>query len=228
MKRWIEHWQRLPADVRRTLLIGLVALLAVFYAGYLWKTNKALGEVRYALEKQEARNRSLGPRAKLPPAMLGSDDPTRIARELKTLQERLAQADQSAYNLRRQFLDYQRADAPEQLQALKDQLTRLAEAGDMELIGLTHVFARKEDRDRAASIELLRQAAQANRFGRPLLQLRTRASYAGLMAFLRGLETLPWVVSPVSTDISVRSDERVRDERGEPMQWLDVEFQLAI
>lgn len=225
MNRLLEAWRRLPAETRRTLLAGLSVLFLVVYTGVAWKTHKSLGEMRYALDKQAARSRELGARNNLPPSDLGSGDPAQIARELALLKQRLVEEDARAYALRRQFLDYERTDAA---QDLKGRLTRLVDQGDMELIGLTHVFARKEDRDRAASKELLDAAAKANRFGRPLLQLRVRSSYEGLMEFLNGLDSLPWIVSPVSTDIAVKVDDKARDERGEPLRWLEVEFKLAI
>lgn len=225
MNRLIEAWRGLPAETRRTLLAGLAVLFIVFYAGVVWKTHKSLGEVRYALEKQAARTREIGTKNDVPSSDLGGGDPAQIARELAALKQRLVDEDAKAYALRRQFLDYERTDTA---QELKDRLTRLVDQGDMELIGLTHVFARKEDRDRAASKELLDAAAKANRFGRPLLQLRVRSSYEGLMEFLDGLDTLPWIVSPVSADIAVKVDDKLRDERGEPLRWLEAEFRLAI
>lgn len=225
MNRLFDAWRRLPAETRRTLLAGISVLFLVVYTGVVWKTHKALGETRYALEKQAARTRELGAKANLPPSDLGGGDPAQVARELAAIKQRLVEEDARAYALRRQFLDYERTDAA---QELKDRLTQLVDQGDMELIGLTHVFANKEDRDRAASRELLDAAAKANRFGRPLLRLRVRSSYEGLMEFLHGLDTLPWIVSPVAADIAVKVDDKARDERGEPLRWLEIEFRLAI
>lgn len=225
MNRLFDAWRRLPAETRRTLLAGISVLFLVVYTGVVWKTHKALGETRYALEKQAARTRELGAKANPPPSDLGGGDPAQVARELAAIKQRLVEEDARAYALRRQFLDYERTDAA---QELKDRLTQLVDQGDMELIGLTHVFANKEDRDRAASRELLDAAAKANRFGRPLLRLRVRSSYEGLMEFLHGLDTLPWIVSPVAADIAVKVNDKARDERGEPLRWLEIEFRLAI
>ena len=85
-------------------------------------------------------------------------------------------------------------------------------------------FASKE---KPPSAQLLREAAAANPYKRPLLRMRARASYRGLMQFLNGLTALPYIAAPVWSNVSVGM-ERHPETKLPTRQWLEVEIRFAV
>jgi hypothetical protein len=232
MKRLLARWQAQSPSVRNRIATSACVGLTVFYAGLIWPfTHKRLGELEYQQEKQTVRLKSSG-KAAAPAAApdLGGFSPMEARREQQKLGESITMLEAEQQRLDQRFVAL---DDLESLQALKSELTRLAEAGDMEVQVLEHIYLRKEDRDRPPTVELLQEAAAANPYKRPLLRLKARASYRGLMHFLDGLAGLSHIAAPVWSDIEVNSEKAAPDTnplRGgnTPKQWLEVEIRLAV
>jgi hypothetical protein len=222
---------------RHQLVAALCVLIAVFYGLLVWMpANKKLGTLLYQEQKQTARLRAGGEvKGTLETLNVGGQDINKTREELaKTLGALAALKDEQA-RFGRRFLPL---DDLESLQALKSELARLAETGDMEVTALEHIYRRPEDSERPPTLELLREASEGNRYRRPLLRLKARASYRGLMQFLDGLAKLSHTAAPVWSDITVKSDRRppAQDnniiggggDTGPSKQWLEVEIRLAI
>ncbi|WP_410498761.1 hypothetical protein [Chitinibacter sp. S2-10] len=64
-----------------------------------------------------------------------------------------------------------------------------------------------------------------NPYQRPLIQFKARASYRGLMQFLEGLKTLPYLVAPVRFEIEVKYR---KDNAGDLKQWLEISMDLSL
>ncbi|HNQ04049.1 MAG TPA: hypothetical protein PKH69_05495 [Thiobacillaceae bacterium] len=220
-RRMRRQWTDLP-DLRKnqTAGVGMLLLALVFLAAW-WPLHSARGNLAYQLEKQAVRLRQ----AARAPVKLGAASLPEMKQELALVEARLKDDRTRLAQLEPRFLAYDRAG---DLQDLKDRITELARAGDMEFLALDHVLPRADDRDRSPGPEMLAELAKANRYGRPLLRFKARASYRGLMQFLYGLRELPRMAAPVWADIAVRVDSASGGERGGQRQWLELEFRLAI
>lgn len=223
-----KAWQKMPAK-ERNLVTAVVALIVVGLYGLLvWpRTDDRVSRLDYELAKMAAREKATrrAPTQELvPPPSLGGKSPPEAERELAELKQQLERVRGEVLALKQRFVPMDDSLA---MNALKSGLTALAEAGDMEVTAIEHVYERKEDKDRPPTPELIQKAAQANPFRRPLVILRARASFRGLMAFLEGLQDLPYIAAPVGCDIVVRVE---RDPKTElPIrQWLDVQIKFVV
>jgi len=229
------RWRRFSAAERHQIVGATCFLLALCYGLLLWMPgNKQLGELHYKEQKQAARNKSS---AKADAALKGfnfdGQDIEATKKELGKARASLAALEGERKRLTARFLPLEDLES---LQALKTELTQLAASGDMEITALEHIYVRPEDRDRPPTLELLKTAAEANPYKRPLLRLKARASYRGLMEFLDGLKGLTRVAAPVWSDIQVNAGQAVSTERDgafgnpatPPKQWLEVEIRFAI
>lgn len=228
-----DFWRRFSPAERHQIVGATCFLIAVFYGLLLWyPSQKKLGELLYSEQKQVVRNRAASKgRAELQNFNMDGLNIEATRRELATARGSFEALEAERARLNARFTPL---DDLETLQALKSDLTRLAESGDMEITALEHIYRRPEDRDHPPTPELLKSASEGNPYKRPLLRLKARASYWGLLAFLDGLSTLPQIAAPVWSDISVKTGDLNRD-RGDvfgiaqaPRQWLEVEIRLAI
>jgi hypothetical protein len=229
-----DFWWHFSLAERHQIVGAACFLIVLFYGLLLWyPSHKKLGELTYREQKQAVRNRTS---AKSAPNMKNFNidglDVLVTQRELATVQKSLAALETDRARLDVRFTPL---DDLETLQALKSELTRLAESGDMEMTALEHIYARPDDRDLPPTPELLKKASEGNPYKRPLLRLKARASYRGLMAFLDGLSALPRIAAPVWSDISVKVGNLRRNSESAllgmaeaPKQWLEVEIHLAI
>lgn len=221
-------WSRLSAKDKNTYTAVAGAVVAAVYFALLWPlAHQRLTRMEYDLEKQAVREKNAAKQQAAPaapPPNLGGRNPKEAERELEALHSQLEETRAEVARLHAAFVPL---DDTLAMNALKTGLTRLAEAGDMEVLALEHVYLRTEDKDRPPSVELIREAAQGNPFKRPLVVMRARASYRGLMQFLAGLSSLPYVAAPVWSDIAVQV-ERPAEGRSAGRQWLEVKIRFAV
>lgn len=220
--------QRLPDKEKNTYTAVAAALCLALYFGLIWPLGHTrLSKLAYDLEKQAVRDKAAArqpARPSSPPPTLGGKNLVEARRELNELHRQVEDSRNEVARLNASFVPL---DDNLAMNALKAGLTSLAEAGDMEVLALEHVYLRNEDKERAPTPQVLQEAAQGNPFKRPLIVMRARASYHGLMQFLDGLSRLPYVAAPVSSDISVQI-ERHPETRTPVRQWLDVQIKLAV
>lgn len=223
-----QGWHTRTPKERNLITAGCAMTLAVLYGLLIhpWASQR-IAEVEYRLEKMAVRSKTaskLETRAAPVPAVLLGKNPQEARQELAGLKRQIEQTRQEVAALRQQFVAM---DDNLAMNTLKSGLTSLAEAGDMEVTAIEHVLGQREDKDKPPSVELIRAAAQANPYQRPLIILRARASFRGLMQFLEGLPQLPYVVAPVASDIVV-TIERHPQTQAPLRQWLDVTIKLAV
>jgi hypothetical protein len=239
MKQYWQHisgrWWRFSSAERHQIVAVVCGFMILCYGLFLWHPgHKKLGDLVYKEQKQNVRKRtSAKGDAALKRFNLDGLDAQVTHRELEKVRETLAGLEAEQARLLERFVPL---DDLETLQSLKSELARLAESGDMEVTVLEHIYFQAGDRDRPPTPELLKKASESSPYKRPLLRLRARASYRGLMQFLLGLSSLSRVAAPVWSDISVKVD-KARQRGGNqsvfsvseaPRQWLEVEIHLAI
>ncbi|MDR3086379.1 MAG: hypothetical protein LBU45_00255 [Azoarcus sp.] len=229
-------WNRFSPAERHQIVGAACFLIALCYGLLIWMPgNKQLGDLTYKEQKQNARARTSD---KAGDALKGfsfdSLDVAATREELTRARKSLAALETERNRLLGRFVPLEDLET---LQSLKSELTRLAERGDMEITALEHIYRRKEDRDRPPTLELLKDASEGNPYKRPLLRLKARASYRGLMAFLDGLSKLSKAAAPVWSDIGVKIEDAGKhgsppggpgNTFSSPKQWLEVEIHLAI
>ncbi|MDR1661051.1 MAG: hypothetical protein LBR95_01275 [Azoarcus sp.] len=228
-----DFWLHFSLTERHQIVGAACFLIVVFYGFLFWYPGqKKLGDLAYREQKQTVRNRTAAKSAPhLKKFNIDGLDVLTTQRELTAVRNSLAALETDRT---RQSARFTPLDDLETLQALKSELTRLAESGDMEMTALEHIYAHSDNRDLPPTAELLKSASEGNPYKRPLLRLKARASYWGLMAFLDGLSTLPRIAAPVWSDISVKigklnnSNESILGIAKAPKQWLEVEIHLAI
>jgi hypothetical protein len=227
-------WNRLLPAERHQLAGAACFLIALCYGLLLWQPgNKQLGDLIYKEQKQNVRNRAInkgGNDAALQNLNLDGFDIQVTRRELARVRESLAALEAERARLLARFVPL---DDLETLQALKSELARLAESGDMEVTALEHIYSnRAGNDDQPPTPDLLKKASESSPYKRPLLRLRGRASYRGLMEFLDGLSSLSRVAAPVWSNITVKTENPRRDNtlanNSVARQWLEVEMHLAI
>jgi hypothetical protein len=228
-----DRWRKLSTRQRWQAVFGLCAFLIVFYALIVYPAgHKKLETLRYREEKLNVRIKNSG----------GASTPSQQDRNELSLEQANRELAKAAADLDSLKKEEQRLlerfvalDDLEGLQVLKSALAQLAETGDMEIAAIEHIYKRREDRDVPPTRELLLAAGQENPYKRPLLRFKARASYRGLMRFLDGLGSLPYLAAPVWSDIHVNSEKRPKNTgknldsgASKPREWLEVEIHLAI
>jgi hypothetical protein len=221
-------WQKLPSTEKNTYTAVAAAVCVALYFALLWPSaHTRLSKLEYDLEKQAVRNKAAAKQQATPATLapsLGGRNPGEARRELDDLKRQLEHITAEVARLNAAFVPIDDSLA---MNVLKTGLTSLAEAGDMEVLALEHVYLHSEDKDRSPTPEMVRKAAQANPFKRPLIVMHARASFRGLMQFLDGLARLPYVAAPVSSEISVQV-ERHPETQAIIRQWLDVQIKFAV
>lgn len=227
-REWRRQWEQLPGKDRNLYTAVAAAFLIAAYALLLWpQTDKRIGKLAYDLEKMAVREKSAAKadaKPLVPPPSLGGKSPREAERELQALKTQLDEVTLEMRNLNARFVPLDDSLA---MNALKSGLTSLAEAGDMEVTAIQHVVLRSDDKDKAPTPEMLKEAAEANPYKRPLLEMQARASFRGLMQFLDGLHQLPYVAAPVASSIVV-AVERNPQTNAPIRQWLEVRIRFAI
>lgn len=222
-----QRWQAFSPRNRNVALVLAVALLIGLYVMLAWPhSGGRLKEMEYQQQKQRARQKAGNGKQVNAQTLpdLGGQSPEQARKELGTLRSRIEELKARQVALRARLLNL---DNTEGMLNLKSQLITLAESGDMEVQSLEHVFIRDGDQNRPPTPERLAEAAGRNPYKRPLIRLKARASYRGLMQFLSGLGNLEHIAAPVKADIRVRSAPSGTPTTA-PQQWLDVELQFAI
>lgn len=228
LHRWRRAWQKRTDKERNLFVAGAGLLLIVIYGLAIHPLgSRKIDRLAYDLEKMAVRNKSLAKADTAPvvppPALMGKNQ-TDAERELRELQHQVETISNELRSLKAQFVPLDDSLA---MNALKSGLTSLAEAGDMEVTAIQHVVLRREDADKPPTPEILKEAAQSNPFKRPLIEMRARASFRGLMQFLDGLSQLPYVAAPVASSITVVV-ERNPQTNAPIRQWLDVRIKFAV
>ncbi|KAB2921540.1 MAG: hypothetical protein F9K30_14220 [Dechloromonas sp.] len=226
----LKRWSKLPAKDKNLHTAVAAACLIGLYTLFIWPlAGNRLDKLRYDLEKMSVREKaaakSSGSKAPAPPPPgLGGKSARDAERELLELQQQLETARGELLAINRRFVPLDDSLA---MNALKSGLTSLAETGDMEVTAIEHVYLRDNDKDKPPTAQLIQEAAQANPFKRPLVTLKARASFRGLMQFLDGLRDLPFIAAPVACNIQVRV-ERHPKTRLPVRQWLEVQIKFAV
>ncbi|MDR0528997.1 MAG: type II secretion system protein M [Zoogloeaceae bacterium] len=217
------RWAKFSPAERHQIAGAASFMIALCYALLIWAPgDKRLGELVYKEQKQSIRSRSANKaEEELKKNNMAGLNPQAIQLDLARARASLERQEAELERLLARFVPLEDLES---LQMLKAELTRLAENGDMEVIALEHIYRRPEERDRPPTLELLKESMTANPYKRPLLRLKARASYWGLIAFLDGLSGLSHVAAPVWSDVSVKSDAAPNSTR----QWLEMEIRLAI
>lgn len=227
-RNWRRNWEKLPATDRNLRTSAVALALIVLYAVLLRPlTDNRIGALEYEMQKQAKRQKGSAKAESKPfvaPASLGGKSQREAETELTALKEQFEAVDRDLRRLNASFIPLDDSLA---MNALKSGLTSLAEAGDMEVTAIEHIYARREDKDRAPTPQMLQEAAKGNPFQRPLIVLRARASFRGLMQFLDGLTQLPYVAAPVGCDIRIEI-ERNPETQAPIRQWLDVSIKFAV
>lgn len=223
-----RSWDKRSQKDRNLIAAGIGLLLIIVYAVALYPlAGKRIDKLTYDIAKMSVREKNAAKAENKPyappPALMGKS-PHEAERELLELQR---QRDDSANELRLLKGKFVALDDTLAMNTLKSGLTSLAEAGDMEVIAIEHVVLRKEDRDRPPTPDVLQEAAKSNPFRRPLVEMRARASFRGLMQFLDGLHQLPYVAAPVASSIVV-AVERDPQTQAPIRQWLEVRIRFAV
>lgn len=222
------RWLKLPAKEKNTYTAVAAGILSALYFALIWpQAHTRLSKLEYDMEKLAMREKQAAKAPAIqaaPPPSLGGKNMIDGRKELDELHQQLERIQVDIRSQRNAFLPIDDSLA---MNALKSGLTGLAEGGDMEVIGLEHVYLRVEDKDLPPTPQMLQEAAERNAYKRPLLVMRARASFRGLMQFLDGLSALPYVAAPVASEISVQI-ERDPNTNQTLRQWLDVKIKFAI
>lgn len=225
---WRRNWEKLPTSERNLRTAAVGGVLIALYAGFAWlPANERIAKLEYDLQKMAVREKNAAKaenKPLQPPPSLGGRNLREAESELQGLK---AQLDELALELRGLNARFVPLDDSLAMNALKSGLTSLAEAGDMEVMAIEHVYTRSEDKDKPPTPQMLQEAAKTNPFKRPLLVLHARASFRGLMQFLDGLNQLPYVAAPVGSHITVEV-ERHPQTQAPVRQWLDVRIKFAV
>lgn len=225
---WKTWTAKKPGDKNLHIVIAGVILCAVYFALIHPLSAAKIDKISYDMQKQKAREKTLAKAqntpATPPPDIFGGKSLPEAQRDLDDLKKRLEETREAVLRLETSFVSM---DDTLAMNALKTGLTSLAESGDMEVLAVEHIYLKPDDKERPPSAQLIREAAAANPYKRPLLKMRARASYHGLMQFLNGLTALPYVAAPVWSDISV-GVERHPETKQPVRQWLEVEIRFAV
>ena len=224
---WKTWAAKKPGEKNLHIVIAGVILCAVYFALVHPLSAKQIDKVSYDMQKQKAREKTMAKAPEVsapPPDIFGGKSLPEAQQDLTDLQQRLEDARVAVQQLERAFVSM---DDTLAMNALKTGLTSLAESGDMEVLAVEHIYLKQEDKEKPPSAQLLREAAAANPYKRPLLRMRARASYRGLMQFLNGLTALPYIAAPVWSNVSVGM-ERHPETKLPTRQWLEVEIRFAV
>ena len=227
VERWKAWTAKKPGEKNLHVVIAGIVATAIYFVAIHPLAAKQIDKIRYDMEKQKAREKVSSKqqgKAPPPPLAFGGKSLKDAEKELETLRARLDETRAAVQALNAAFVPL---DDTLAMNALKTGLTSLAEAGDMEVLAVEHIYLRPEDKDRPPTPQLIADAARSTPFQRPLLLMRARASYRGLMQFLFGLTELPYVASPVWSDISV-GVERHPETKLPVRQWLEVKIRFAV
>lgn len=229
--RWrdgLRYWEKLSAMERNLHAAGAAAVLVAAYALLIWpQANRQINKLSYDQEKMAVREKNSAKSAVkplAPPPSLGGKSLAAAQTELGELEIQLKTVRLDLQSLNARFVPLDDSLA---MNALKSGLTSLAEAGDMEVTAIEHVYLRNEDKDRPPTPQLIQEAAGNNPFKRPLMVMKARASFRGLMQFLDGLVALPYVAAPVGCEITVEV-ERHPQTNAVLRQWLQVNIKFAV
>lgn len=228
LRQWQRAWDKRSSKERNLFVAAAgFALIVIYGVAFFPLSAKKIDKLSYDLEKIAIRNKSAAKADAAPlvppPALMGKSQ-IEAERELREIQRQVEVISAELRTLKAQFVPF---DDSLSMNALKSGLTSLAEAGDMEVTAIQHVVLRKEDADKPPTPEILKEAAQSNPFKRPLIEMRARASFRGLMQFLDGLSQLPFVAAPVASSISVVV-ERNPQTNAPIRQWLEVRIKFAV
>lgn len=224
-------WLRFSLGERHQLVGAACFLIVLCYGLLLWYPGqKKMSTLAYQEQKQAMRFRAVKKgHAALKNFNMDGLDVQATRRELAAVRESFNALKTERKRLSTRFTSLEDLEA---VQALKSELTRLAESGDMEVTALEHIYPSSEDKKLPPTPKLLKRASEGNRYRRPLLNLKARSSYWGLMAFLDGLSSLSRVAAPVWSSISVKTGKVKRSGafgvNEVSLQWLEVEIHLAI
>lgn len=225
---WKQWCARKPGEKNLHVMIAALMLCAAYFALIHPLTSARIDKIDYDMSKQRAREKAVTRNKEAavvqPPDIFAGKSLPEARQALSELQQQLEETRDGVQRYESAFVSL---DDTLAMNVLKTGLTALAEAGDMEVLSVEHVYRKSEDSHRLPTPQLIRESAEANPYKRPLLKMRARASYRGLMQFLNGLTSLPYIAAPVSSQIDV-GIERNPETRMPVRQWLDIEITFAV
>ena len=222
--RLTQRWQAMPAAERKRALITTVLLVFAGYAMFhAFVTMPEAKKLATDLNRARGRAQLAKESARKQRPVTPTRSPFLLERDLGALKQVLAEQTRRLDTVRTRFADLENLAEHQQLRL---GLADLANRSDIEVLSFETVGIRREEQHKAPTVERLREMAQSNRYQRPLLNMRARASYRGMMDFLDGLARLPHQVSPVRVNVQVKTngDEHTPATR----QWLELELDLAL
>lgn len=145
----------------------------------------------------------------------------KLENQLKALETQLTGVDGKLSDMSRKFVPL---DTLEDLQTMRLEISQLAKISGVNVIEMGG-----GKRDASISIENVMRRETANRFGRPLVALKAKATYAQLLRFTYGLNDLAYSVSIVNVDIVAIKQVNAADESpSNRPTLLDVNLFIAI
>lgn len=218
------RWLAMPEAERRRvpLVLGILVLASTLAAHALLTMPARLKtDQDHARQSQRAAAGKRAPKQATP--RWAGKSAGALRREVQGLKDEVATQQARLADLEPRFASLAQVGPSRDL---FEALTGLAASADMELETLEQKGLKREERDQPPSVARLAGLAAASPYQRPLVRLKARASYRGLMQFLDGLSGLPQVVAPVWISIEVATDA---PNGGRPrLQWLNVEMDLNL
>lgn len=220
----VARWQALPdTDKRRVPLVLGILLLAATMLLHGVVNLPVRSKAEQDLSRMTGRALKLKEGPKVTPPRWTGRSPAALNIEVAGLKEELDKQKQALALMEPRFASLAEVESTRELLA---EITRLAEASDMELTLLELKGLKKEEKGQAPSIERLQRLAKDSPYQRPLVRLTARASYRGLMEFLDGLAELPYESAPVWLSVEIKTD--AAGNQRPRLQWLDVTMDLNL
>jgi len=224
MDALFERWRALSeADRRRVPLVLGVLLLAGTLLGHGMANLPARYKAEQDFSRMTGRALKLKEKPRVAVPRWTGRSPAALNMEVAGLKEELEHQKTALARLGPRFASLTDV-AP--TRELLEEITRLAEASDMELNLLEFKGLKREEKGQAPSVDRLARLAKDSPYKRPLVRLTARASYRGLMEFLDGLAELPYETAPVWLSVEVKTDAAAN--RRPRLQWLDVTMDLTL
>ncbi len=197
----MSRWKRVTKGDRLRLLLVAMALLAGAYGGLIYPvTQKGLSDAEQLVHRRMDRMKK---RTKV--TAQTQESPQTYAKKLTEAESALSLLQTQWDGARVGFVALEDRDAQQRL--LLD-ISTLAEGSGIQVLKSGALFSATPENANG-------QGPRVDiRLGRPLLQISARSNYWQLLAFLDGLPDLNHQVSVVQLAMTVRSEEKAKEEKG--------------
>lgn len=201
--QWQKKWRRKSEkEKNQVALIVVMAVVAAYAVGVFQFTYTKNNDVVKMYNRQQ--DRLAKRKAKAPPK---PPDTAGLARNLKSLESQIETALETKGKLSGSFVPL--SDTQE-MQKLRFALSTMASESGVSIqrmvdAGLVRTSLNDSDAPSAKDMENVTK----NPYGRPLLQVRAQASYAGLLQFFQSLSTLSYKVVVVRYGVFVKEHKNI-------------------